>query len=101
MSNGPEFLCCVCLRVQFKDGMLLWEECICGKQTLKEIKETPESENTDFCACFAENMDEVKAKCITKAAKSALSSDTVFATEKDLFTSIGINQSIFEMAFRK
>uniref|UniRef100_A0A667ZG45 ATP-dependent DNA helicase n=1 Tax=Myripristis murdjan TaxID=586833 RepID=A0A667ZG45_9TELE len=76
-------------------------ECKCDKKKTAETE--PGSENRPVCKCFEDRdkMPENVAQAILTAVKRAVESDVPPVSVEDLFCALGINQEIFELAYRR
>ncbi|XP_029934951.1 uncharacterized protein LOC115378676 [Myripristis murdjan] len=76
-------------------------ECKCDKKKTAETE--PGSENRPVCKCFEDRdkMPENIAQAILTAVKLAVDSDVPPVSVEDLFCALGINQEIFELAYRR
>ncbi|XP_029931521.1 uncharacterized protein LOC115376171 [Myripristis murdjan] len=76
-------------------------ECKCDKKKTAETE--PGSENRPVCKCFEDRdkMPENVAQAILTAVKLAVDSDVPPVSVEDLFCALGINQEIFELAYRR
>ncbi|XP_030019133.1 uncharacterized protein LOC115439438 [Sphaeramia orbicularis] len=79
------------------------EECRCA-QKAKETREPSDSNNKPLCTCqedLDKKMPKELAQSILTRVKNAMERDEPFASVEQLFASVGIDQAIFEMAYRR
>ncbi|XP_074526296.1 uncharacterized protein LOC141790369 [Halichoeres trimaculatus] len=79
------------------------KECKCGGKDAYGIDERAASKNMPICKCF-DNDDEMPketAEAILTAVKKAVENEVPPASVDELFASLGINQDIYEQAYRR
>ena len=76
-------------------------ECTCAA---KETGEQSDSENKVICTCLQDmekEMPKKVAQSILTSVREAMEKEEPFASVEEFFASLGINQTIFELAYRR
>ncbi|XP_074546718.1 uncharacterized protein LOC141805519 isoform X3 [Halichoeres trimaculatus] len=79
------------------------KECKCGGKDAYSTEERSASKNMPICKCFDDDneMSKETAGAILTAVKKAVENEVPPASVDELFVSLGINQDIYEQAYRR
>ncbi|XP_074538707.1 uncharacterized protein LOC141800196 [Halichoeres trimaculatus] len=79
------------------------KECKCGGKDAYSTEERSASKNMPICKCFDDDneMPKETAEAILTAVKKAVENEVPPASVDELFASLGINQDIYEQAYRR